>query len=249
MSSLTSTTPDVTPLPEDVDEVRSALSGGLFEPPEPKKKKKKAGKEWERQVRDAVRTSGLFSIGLDDIGQQTFVPGMPRRVPKRPGDRVVCYRGAFLLLEAKECELNVLVRDRFSADCEEALYAVTRDQGLAIVAIRHRQANGRNWEAWLVHYADLMDAIRQTGTKRLRLDKGVPACFVPMTRQSFDGERHWDVRTALETLIAQGAPRCYHLDPEQELGRRAKAEAKKIKAKADREQQATAKRPKEDPPF
>lgn len=210
-----------------------------------KAKKKKAGKVWERQLRDACNAAGLFSIGLDNVGQQTFGPEGHRPTPKRAGERVVCYRGAFLLLEAKECEKYYFDRMRFSAEQEEALYSVTRDQGLAIVALRHRMANGRNWEAWVVHYADLVAAIRATGTKRLRFDKPIPASFVKLERATINGERHWNIRAAIEALVAQGAPHNYHLDPEQELGRRAKAEAKKAAAKAKQE----ANRPKEEAPF
>lgn len=210
-----------------------------------KAKKKREGKEWERQLRDGFRAADLVTVGLDDIGQQMFVPGSPRRTPRRIGDRVVCFRGRWLLMEAKECAQGFLARERFSADAEEALYKTTRDRGLAVVAIRYRPEGSRTWDGYFVHYADLMEAIRATGTKRLRLDKGIPRCFVPLGRKRIGEDRYWDVVAGIERLIEMKSPPPYHLDPEQEIGRRAKAEAKKQKRIAE----AEARRPREECPF
>jgi hypothetical protein len=184
------------------------------------------GKEWEREVRAALLAMDplIMEHGFDNVGQvftkreegQEAPP--PRYVPKRPADRVVCWRGHFLLLEAKECRGNTLPRSYFTPTEEESLWKTTRGNGLAIVVVRHlveETPDGPVWEAWACHYATLIQAMRDENRKSLRIDTPPPFAVV-LERGKVGRKTTWVLADCLARLRAMGVPKPYKEPPSVE---------------------------------
>lgn len=179
-------------------------------------RRRKMGLEWQDKVRDAIAVVCRFSHNPNNTGG-----GFGGGKATTPGDRIACYRGRLVLVEAKDvawsaqASLNRFERKDFRFSEEEALWQVTADGGLAVVAIRWKHPDGDR--AWLCHYADLVHWMRLRGEVQVRLDQP-QAFFVPMIRRRFKGHgERWDIGSALEALREQGCPEPFELQPNDEL--------------------------------
>lgn len=190
------------------------------------------GKDWEKTIGEACKAHDLYAINPNNIGQRAFGEAAKNmRQAERGFDRLVCYRGFWVMVEAKDCQEYRLQRKALKPSEEEALYATTRAGGLAVVAIRQRTPAGVR--AWVCHYADLVQRMRDLGQSQLEF-RAVPEFFVPLRFAKVGRGRklHPDLPTAFDALRAQGPPYPYHLDPEQELKTRAKRKAQREALKA-----------------
>ena len=188
------------------------------------------GKEWEKDVRaaliamdplimehgfDNIGYRGQGGAGEDAAGGEEKKAGGFNRLSPRPADRVVCWRGHFVLLEAKECRGDTLPRNYFRPSEEEALWKTTRGNGLAIVMVRHLVAetpDGPLWEAWACHYATLIQAMRDEGRKSLRIDTPPPFAVV-LERGKVGKKTTWVLADCLARLRAMGVPKPYKEPP------------------------------------
>lgn len=167
------------------------------------------GKQWERELKAALLAMDplIFEHGFDNIGKRGGGGGAGEdgaayssRLSPRPADRVVCWRGYLVLIECKECLSGTLPRKSFTEHEEESLWKVTRAGGLAVVAIRHQRDDGE-WEAWLCHYAHLMQAMRDAGRKSMPVTR-CPSFGVPLERDKVGRAKglHWRLSDGLAGL-------------------------------------------------
>lgn len=170
-----------------------------------KAKRRRNGSEWQDQIRDAVAVISNFSFNPNNQGA-----GYGQAMAEKPGDRIACYHGLLMLIEAKDYEWskdawrNRLEREDFRFSEEQALWEVTCDGGLALVAIRLKldPAEPAHDQAWLCHYADLVGHMRARGEVQVRLDRERPEFLVPIFRRHLKGHgERWDLKPAIEGLL------------------------------------------------
>lgn len=180
--------------------------------PQPKPKaasKANRGKKWEQEIRSALLAMDpdIFEHGFDNIGKRGGGGGAGEdgaayssRLSPRPADRVVCWRGYLVLIECKECLKGTIPRTSFTEHEEESLWKVTRAGGLAVVAIRYQREDGE-WEAWLCHYAHLLQAMRDAGRKSFPVTR-CPSFGIPLERAKVGKAKglHWRLSDGLAGL-------------------------------------------------
>lgn len=204
-----------------------------------KAKRRRNGLEWQDQIRDAVAVISHFSFNPNNQGA-----GYGQAMAEKPGDRIACYKGALLLIEAKDYERhekdyrNRLERKDFRFSEEQALWEVTADGNLAIVAIRWKPDvdDPAQDQAWLCHYADLVGYMRRRGEVQLRFDRALPAFLVQLNRRHLKGHgERWELAPALDEL-RRVLPSPHTQPPKAEL--KEQIAAAKAKKKAAREAKA-----------
>lgn len=185
---------------------------------EAKAKRRRMGLEWQDELRKALAVVCRFSFNPNNTGG-----GFGGAKAETPGDRISCLppTGRIVLVEAKDIEfsekayLNRFERKDFRFSEEEALWQVTADGGLAVVALRWKHPSGDR--AWVCHYADLVHWMRLRGEVQVRLDQP-QAFFVEMGRRRFKGHgERWDIGAALQGLSFIDNPRPYEHPPSVEL--------------------------------
>lgn len=209
-----------------------------------KAKRRKMGLEWQDEIRKALAVVCRFTHNPNNTGG-----GFGGSKATTPGDRIGCLppNGRLVLIEAKDVEWsempsrNRLERGDFRWTEEQALWEVTADGGLAVVAIRWKHPDGDR--AWLCHYADLVHWMRLRGEVQVRLDQA-QAFFVPMERARFKGHgERWDIGKALGDLAFTGDGKPFEHAPAVELAEQIAEEKRrkkerKVKAKAREEARA-----------
>lgn len=146
------------------------------------------GKEWEDQLKSSIKRVSNWTYNFNNIAQ------------KRPADRIHCWKGRSVLIEAKESHGTNISFSQVEQHQEQHLYLHAKDGGLSLVAVCQALSNHRR--AWLCHYSDFAYLKENLGRKSLPFSD-MPPQLVELERTETPGMgRHWDMETALTTLAA-----------------------------------------------